>query len=113
MSTTHKQTTLTIGIFFIALTVAILLYAVALINWTLITPVVFVLCGLWLLILGVIRTSQPTRYERSGFSTITLGLIAIAAGSAWFVATINWIYSIAIILIVIAAIAIAAALQHK
>jgi O-antigen/teichoic acid export membrane protein len=110
---THKRTTLTIGIFFLAIAVAILLYAVGLINWTLITPVVFVLCGLWLLALGAIRMGQPMRYERSGFSTITLGLIAIAVGCAWFVATITWVYSIAIILIVIAAIAIVAALQHK
>jgi len=113
MSTEHKRSLLTIGAFLVAITVSILLYAVGLINWTLIAPMAFVFCGLWLLALGAIRMGQPIRHERSGFSTIAIGLIVMAVGGAWFASTINWIYAIAIILIVVAAIAIATALQHK
>jgi len=113
MSTEHKRTVLTIGAFLIAITAAILLCVAGIINWTLIPPMVFVLCGLWLLALGAIRMGQPIQHERDGFSTIAIGLIAMAVGGAWFASTLSWFYSIAIILLVVATIAIAAALKHK
>jgi hypothetical protein len=42
-----------------------------------------------------------------------LGLVAIAVGGAWFFFAINWLYSLVIILIVVAALAITVALQRK
>ncbi|MDR0373039.1 MAG: hypothetical protein LBI79_05730 [Nitrososphaerota archaeon] len=113
MGSEQKRTLLTLGFFFLAITVAILFHAVGFINWTLIVPVVFVFCGLWLLALGAIRMGKTERYERSGFSTIMFGLITLAVGGAWFVFTINWLYSVVVILLVVAALAIVAALQHK
>jgi hypothetical protein len=104
---------LTIGVFVITIIVAILLYVAAVIDLTSIVPVVLLLSGLWLLALGAIRASKPVKYERSSFSTIALGLVAIAVGGAWFFFAINWLYSLVIILIVVAALAIAAALQRK
>jgi hypothetical protein len=104
---------LTIGVFIITIVVAILLYVAAVIDWTSIVPVVLLLSGLWLLALGSIRASKPVKYERNFFSTIALGLVIIAVGGAWFFFAINWLYSLVIILIVVAALAIAAALQRK
>ncbi|MCW3995611.1 MAG: hypothetical protein NWE98_05620 [Candidatus Bathyarchaeota archaeon] len=109
-----NRTLLTIGVFFLTIVVAILLYAAQLIDWPLIVPVVLLLSGLWMLALGAIRESKPVKYERSGFSTMALGLVAIAVGGAWFLAVLNlWIYAIVVILIVVAALAIAAALKRK
>jgi len=104
---------LTIGVFIITIVVAIVLYVSGLIDWTLIVPVVLLLSGLWLVILGAIRANKPIKYERSTFSTIALGLIAIAGGGAWFLFGINWLYSLVIILLVVAALAIVAALKRK
>jgi hypothetical protein len=113
MSTENSRTLLTIGIFFLTIVAALLLYILAVIDWTSIVPVVLLLSGLWLLALGAIRTSKPFKYERSSFSTIALGLVAIAVGGAWFFFAINWLYSLVIILIVVAALAITVALQRK
>ncbi len=104
---------LTIGVFIITIVVAILLYVVAVIDWTSIVPVVLLLSGLWLLTLGAIRASKPVKYERSSFSTIALGLVAISVGGAWLFLAINWLYSLVIILIVLASLVIVAALQRK
>ncbi len=104
---------LTIGVFIITIVVAILLYAVGLIDWTLVVPVVLVLSGIWMLALGAIRASKPLKYERSSFSTMALGLVAIAVGGAWFLFYYNWIYSLVLILLVIGALAITAALKRK
>ena len=104
---------LTIGIFILIVVAAIILYITGLIDWTRIVPVVLLLSGAWLLTLGVIRASKPVKYERSSFSTIALGLIAIVSGGAWFLFSINWLYSVIVILLVVAALAIAAALKRK
>ncbi len=104
---------LTIGVLIITIVVAILLYIAELIDWTLIVPVVLLLSGLWLLVLGAIRSSKPVKYERSAFSTMALGLVAIAVGGAWYLFGINPLYSLVVILLVIAALAIAVAIKRK
>jgi len=104
---------LTIGVFILIVVVSIVLYVVGLIDWTLIVPVVLLLSGLWLLALGAIRAGQPVKYERSAFGTIGLGLVAIAVGGAWFLFGTNWLYSLILILVVVAGLAIAAALKRK
>jgi hypothetical protein len=104
---------LTIGVFIITIVVAILLYVANIIDWTLIVPVVLLLSGLWLLVLGAIRQSKPVKYERSSFSTMTLGFVAVAIGGAWFLYRFNWLYSLVVILLVVAALAIVAALKRK
>ena len=104
---------LTIGVVIVTVVVAILLYTANLIDWTLIVPVVLLLSGLWLLVLGAIRMGKPVMYERSAFSTAALGLVAIAVGGAWALSGINWLYSLVVILLVVAALAIIAALKRK
>lgn len=104
---------LTIGVFIVTIIVAIVLYIAGLIGWTLIVPVVLLLSGIWMLALGAIRGSSPVKYERSSFSTMALGLCAIAVGGAWFLFSYNWLYSLIVILLVVAALAIVVALKRK
>jgi hypothetical protein len=104
---------LTVGVLIVTVVVGILLWVAQLIDWTLIVPVVLVLFGLWMLVLGAIRSSQPAKYERSSFSTMALGLGAIAVGGAWFLFSINWVYSLVVILLVVAALIITVALKRK
>jgi hypothetical protein len=104
---------LTIGVFILTIVVAIVLYVAGLIGWTLIVPMVLLLSGLWMLALGAIRAGKPVKYERSSFSTMALGLCAIAIGGAWFLFSFNWLYSLIVVLLVVAGLAIAAALRCK
>lgn len=113
MSKESNRQLLTIGVFILTIVVAILLFIVGVIDWTLIVPVVFLLSGLWFLVLGAMRMGKPIKYERSGFSTMALGLVAIAVGGAWILFSVNWLYSVVVILLVVAGLAIAAALRHK
>jgi hypothetical protein len=106
---------LSIGVFFIIVVVAILLYAAQVItDWTLIIPLILVLSGCWALVLAGIRASNPQKYERGAFSTMGLGLLLIAVGGGWYLFSVNLaLYALALILLVVAAIAIAAALRRK
>ncbi len=112
MSESNREL-LTIGVAILAVVVAIVLYVAGLIGWTLIVPVVFLLLGLWMLALGAVRMGKPVKYERSAFGTMALGLVAIAVGGAWVLFSVNWLYSLVVILLVVAGLAIAAALRRK
>lgn len=105
---------LSIGVFLIILVISIILYTpLGYVDWTLIPPLILALYGCWTMVLAGIRMSNPQKYERSPFSTFGWGLLLIAIGGAWFFAGINWLYSLAIILLVLGALAIAAALRKK
>lgn len=105
---------MSIGVFFVTIVVALLFYLAQLVtDWLLIVPLVILFNGLWFLALGVMCMGSSRKYERSPFSTAALGLIAIAVGGAWFLFSLNWIYSVIVVLLVVAGIAIAAAIQRK
>jgi len=108
-----KRQLLSIGVFLLIIVAVILLVALAIIEWTLIIPLILVLSGMWMVILAGVRSSSPQKYEQSAFNTMGLGLFMIAVGGAWYLFGINWLYSLALILLVLAAIAIAAALKRK
>jgi len=104
---------LSIGVFLLIIVVVIVLYAATLIKLELIIPLILLLSGIWVLVLAGIRFRNPQKYERGAFSTLSLGLLLIAVGGAWYLLYFNWLYSLALLLLVLAAIAIAAALKRK
>ncbi len=105
---------LSIGIFLITLVVSIVLYTpLGFIDWSLIPPSILAMYGCWMLILAAIRRSSPRRYERSPFETSALGLSLIAVGGAWFASAYNLVYSMVIVLLLLAILAVTAALRRK
>ena len=116
MSESRRQL-LTIGVFFIIVVVAILLYPAKIITngWN-ILQLIIVLFGAWILVLAGMRAMSPQKYERSPYSTVQMGVLLMAIGGAWFLwgYTANgWIYTRALLLLTLGAIAIASALRRK
>jgi hypothetical protein len=112
MSSSDRQL-LSIGVFLIIFVVGILLAVAGIISWFLFVPVVLVFSGCWALALAAIRSMKPQKYERSSFNTLASGLCLIAVGGAWFLFSFNWLYSLVVILLVVAALVIATALKRK
>jgi cobalamin synthase len=106
---------LTIGALFVIIVVSVLLYVPTglLTAWWMVFATMIVLFGFWLIALAVMQRSNPEKYGRGAFSYFGWGLLLIALGGAWFLYTYNWIYSLAVILLVLAALAIAAAFRRK
>ena len=102
-----------IGVFLIVIVAVILLFAANLIGLGLIVPLVLVLSGCLFLVLAGIRASSPQKYERGAFSTMGVGVFLIAIGGAWYLFGINWLYSLALVLLAIGVLAIAAAARRK
>jgi len=108
-----RRQLLTIGALLIVIVVGLLLVPV--IGWGLVVPVILLLFGLWMVALAAMPGANPQKYERSSFSTLSLGMLLIVVGGAWsmLVLGFNWVYSLALILLILAALAIAAALRRK
>jgi len=69
-----RRALLSIGVFFIIVVVAILLYEVKVYtDWTLMFPLVLALFGIWLLGLAAMQASNPQKYARGAFSTMSMG----------------------------------------
>ena len=116
MSESSRQL-LTIGVFFLIIVVAILLYPLNVThNWWNVLQLIIVLFGVWILVLAAMRAQNPQKYERTPYSTVQMGVLLMAIGGAWFlwgVTSNGWIYSMALLLFALAAIAIASALRRK
>ncbi len=113
MSESRRQL-LSIGVFFIVAVVAILLYATKTVpDWLNIFPVIFILFGVWMIVLAGIRAQNPQKYEREPFGTIEMGVLLMAVGGAWLLWRTNALYSVALILFIFGAVAIVAAMRRK
>jgi hypothetical protein len=110
-----RRTLLSIGAFFIVLVVSLLLAFQVFNNWTLTFPLVLLLYGIWILALAVIRSGNAGKYERGAFSTASMGLLLVAVGGGWMLIALglDWLYALALILLVLAGLAIAAAMRRK
>jgi len=114
MSEAARRGLLSIGAFLIVIVISILLYApLGLISWDLILPLILALSGIWLMVLAGIKTSNPDQYDRGPFSTFSWGVLLLALGGAWFIYGYGLLYSIVLLLVVLAVLAIAAALKRK
>lgn len=113
MSESRRQL-LSIGVFFIVAVVALLLYATKLVpDWLNIFPIIFILFGVWMLALAAMRAQNPQKYEREPFGTLEMGVLLMTIGGAWLLWQTNYIYSIALVLFVLGAVAIVSAMRRK
>ena len=109
-----RRQLLSIGVLFIIIVVAILSYAAKLIgNWLNIFPTIFILFGAWEVVMAFIRSTSPQKYERTPFGTLEMGIIIMALGGAWLVWRTNWLYSIALLILVLGVIAVVSAMRRK
>jgi hypothetical protein len=114
MSQREARGLLSIGAFLIIIVISIILYfPLYIISYWMIFPLIIALSGVWLVALAGIRASNPVKYERGPFSTFSLGLCLLAIGGAWFLYSYGPLYSVILILLVAAALAIGAALKRR
>jgi len=115
MAKMPERNLLTIGALFVIIVISILLYVPAnlLTAWWMVFAMIIALFGLWLMVLAGMQHSSPEKYGRGAFSYFGWGLLLIAVGGAWFLYTYNWVYSLAVILLVLGGLAIAAAFRRK
>jgi Ca2+/Na+ antiporter len=111
MATRQQLDLLTFGVLIVIVAILLITFGQAG-QWDRMLSLTIALLGVWIIATAGIRARNPSKYERAAYSTFVMGLLLLAVGGAWFIniETANWIYSIFLLLIVIALIAIGTAL---
>lgn len=104
---------LSIGVLLIIMVIVILLTAFQVIGTGLVVPVFLVLTGCWTIAIAFISPPQQKKTSSYAFGIVGLGVFLIAVGVAWYIFSINWLFSLAVVLLTLGATAIAAALLRK
>jgi len=92
----------------------VVLLAVGIIDWTLIVPLVSsAFQDVCLLPRQRLSLQQRRNNAPSAILRLASGLFLISLGGAWYLFSFNWLYSLALILLVLGAVAIAAGLRRK
>ncbi len=105
---------LSLGVFLVIVVVGILLWQpLQIIDWTSIVPFVVFVSGCWVVVLAGMQSSSPQKYGWDAFTILSWGVLLVAIGGAWFLYYYSWVYSIIVVLLAFAALAIGAALKRS
>jgi hypothetical protein len=114
MASRAQRDLLSFGVFLIIIVVGILLWQpLQIIDYWMIFPFVIFVCGCWVVVLAGMQSSNTMKYGMSAFTLLAWGVLLVAVGGAWFLYYYGWVYSIVVLLLALAAIAISAALKRK
>lgn len=104
---------LTLGALIIIVAIVIVLGAASVISWYAAIPLIIAFCGCWFLVEAGMRTRNPSKYARSAFSLFGWGMLLAAIGFGWTlnVYGMNWIYTLAVVLLLLGVLAVVAALK--
>lgn len=115
MASSVNRGLLSIGFLLIIIVVSVLLGSLNIVSWTMVPTLMIAMCGCWLLVLAAMQSASPEKYGRGAMSLMGWGVLFIAVGGALYVAGsgLNLVYSFAIVLLALAALAIFAAFRRK
>jgi len=105
----RQLTLLSFGVLVVAVAILLLAFFPDLSTILSLTLTVY---GVWVVILAGIRAKNPAKYERGAYSTLVWGILLVAIGGSWFlyIQTLNLIYTMVLLLLVIGVVAVASAL---
>ena len=93
--------------------VVIILGGLAEISWWEAIPLIIAFYGCWFIIFAGIGTKNQSKYARSAFSTFGWGMLLAAIGFGWDL-TIRgwlWVYTLAIVILLLGILGLVAALR--
>lgn len=114
MASKAQRDLLSFGVFLVVVVVGLVLWQpLQVIDWTMIVPFVIFVSGCWVVVLAGMQSSNTLKYERDAFTILSWGVLLVAIGGAWFLYYYGWVYSIIVVLLAFAALAIGVALKRK
>ena len=116
MKARREQTgILSIGVFVIIAAISLIAYGAGIMRIDEVFSVIIMSYGVWLMVLSAIAGTGNGRYGRSAFSTFSWGILLTAVGGAWFlnVLTDQWVYSLALVLLVLGVLIVVVALRSR
>jgi len=105
---------LSIGVFMLIVAICLMAYgAHYIMRLDEVFSLTIALYGVWVMILAGIKRPNQEKYERVSFSTFASGILLTAIGGAWFlnIQTAQWVYSLALVVLVLGILVVVAALR--
>jgi len=82
-------------------------------SWWEVVPLIIAFYGCWFIVFAGIGTRYQTKYTRSAFSTFGWGMLLAAIGFGWAlnVRGLSWIYTVAVVILLLGILGLVAALR--
>jgi hypothetical protein len=93
--------------------VVIILGGLAVISWWEAIPLIIAFYGCWFIVFAGIGTRNQSKYARSTYSTFGWGMLLAAIGFGWDlnVRGLSWIYTVAVVILLLGILGLVAALR--
>jgi len=104
---------LSFGVFVIIVAIAIAVSGPLGLRFETSLALIVALYGGWTIALAGIRVKNPEKYARGAYSIFVWGILLVAVGGAWFIASIgvDLLYSALLLLVVVGILAVVSALR--
>jgi hypothetical protein len=104
---------LNLAVLLVIAAVVIILGGLAFISWWEVIPLIIAFYGCWFIVFAGIGTRYQSKYTRSAFSTFGWGMLlaAIGFGSDLSIRGLYWIYTVAVVILLLGILGLVAALR--
>lgn len=102
-----------LAVFLVIAAVIIIFGELAVISWWEVIPLIIAFYGCWFIVFAGIGTRNQSKYARSAFSTFGWGMLLAAIGFGWDlnVRGLSWIYTLAVVILLLGILGLVAALR--
>ena len=104
---------LNLAVLLVIAAVVIILGALKVISWWGVVPLIIALYGCWFIIFAGTGGRFQSKYTRSAFSTFGWGMLLAAIGFGWYLNVYgwSWIYTVAIVILLLGILGLVAVLR--
>ena len=104
---------LNLAVLLLIAAIVIIVGALKVISWWGVVPLIIALYGCWFIVFAAIGGPFQTKYTRSAFSTFGWGMLLAAIGFGWYLNVYgwSWIYTVAIVILLLGILGLVAALK--
>ena len=108
----QQYETLSFGVLMVIIALMLIAYSSGIVDLGQMMALIIASYGVWTMVLAGIRMRNPEKYGRGAQSTLTMGIVLIALGGAWFLLTvgISAILAIALLIVIVGILAVVSAL---
>jgi hypothetical protein len=104
---------LNLAVLLVIAAVVIIFGGLTVISWWEVVPLIIALYGCWFIVFAGVGTRYQSKYTRSAFSTFGWGMLLAAIGFGWYlnVRGLSWIYTVAVVILLLGVLGLVAALR--
>jgi len=99
---------------FLVITALVIIFGGLVANsWWDVIPLIIAFYGCWFIVFAAVGTRNQSKYARSAFSTFGWGMLLVAIGFGWDLSVrgLSWVYTVAVVILLLGILGLVAALR--